>query len=280
MDARDFHNGLLILILGASCLVATAPGRPGASQVLPAAQEPGAFEDYTEAVPGIDVSFRMIALPGTDPKAWISQTEVTWDEYELFYFGGADEASTPEVKQKVDAVSRPTPPYGAPDQGWGTGRRPALGMTLYAAQKYCEWLSALTGKKYRLPTRREWQLACESGSGEESQLGAMAWSKNNTSRMTMEVGTREPNSLGLQDLLGNVGEFVAPGWENQGDPPQRSIPVLGGSYRSREEELNCSEPQMVSEKDCLVTDPQVPKSKWWYSDCFHIGFRVVRAGRP
>ena len=25
----------------------------------------------------------------------------------------------------------------------------------------------------------------------------------------------------------------------------------------------------------LKTDPQMPKSIWWYSDCFHVGFRVV-----
>ncbi len=162
----------------------------------------------------------------------------------------------------------------------GNRKTPGLSMTLYAAQKYCEWLSALTGKTYRLPTRQEWQLACEAGSREEPPLGLVAWSKDNTRRMTMEVGTREPNSLGLQDLLGNVAEFVAPHREIQGDPAQQSIPVLGGSYRTRQEELNCSDPHLVSEKECLVTDPQVPKSKWWYSDCFHIGFRVVRSGRP
>ncbi|MGZ5190792.1 MAG: hypothetical protein ACXWCZ_07200 [Flavisolibacter sp.] len=25
----------------------------------------------------------------------------------------------------------------------------------------------------------------------------------------------------------------------------------------------------------LRTDPQIPKSIWWYSDCFNVGFRVV-----
>ena len=264
----------LRLTLGAICLVSVLSA--GIESVV-LAQEQGPLEDYTETIPGMDVSFRMVALPGTDPKVWISQTEVTWDEYELFYFGGADEESTPEVKQRVDAVSRPTPPYGAPDQGWGTGRRPALTMTLYAAHKYCEWLSALTGKTYRLPAQQEWRLACESGSVEEPQLDRIAWSRGNTRRMTMEVGTREPNSWGLHDLLGNVAEFVAPPVEAPRDPGPRSIPAMGGSYRSRAGELSCSQPQIVSEEECLETDPQDPKSKWWYSDCFHIGFRVVRS---
>ena len=266
----------LRLTLGAICLVSVLPARIETPPVV-LAQPPGTLEDYTETIPGIGVSFRMVALPGTDPKVWISQTEVTWDEYELFYFGGADEESTPEVKQRVDAVSRPTPPYGAPDQGWGTGRRPALSMTLYAAHKYCEWLSALTGKTYRLPVQQEWRLACESGSVEEPPLDTIAWSRDNTRRMTMEVGTREPNSWGLHDLLGNVAEFVAPHVEAPDEPGRRSMPVFGGSYRSQAGELSCSQPQIVSEEECLVTDPQVPKSKWWYSDCFHIGFRVVRS---
>ncbi len=267
----------LCLTLGAICLVSVLPARIETNPVV-LAQEQGPLEDYTETIPGIDVSFRMVALPGTDPKVWISQTEVTWDEYELFYFGGADEESTPEVEQRVDAVSRPTPPYGAPDQGWGTGRRPALSMTLYAAHKYCEWLSALTGKTYRLPAQQEWRLACESGSVEEPPLDTIAWSRDNTRRMTMEVGTREPNSWGLHDLLGNVAEFVAPQVEAPDEPGRQSMPVFGGSYRSQAGELSCSQPQIVSEEECLVTDPQVPKSKWWYSDCFHIGFRVVRSG--
>lgn len=28
-----------------------------------------------------------------------------------------------------------------------------------------------------------------------------------------------------------------------------------------------------------MTDPQMPKSIWWYSDCNHVGFRVVCEGK-
>ena len=54
----------------------------------------------------------------------------------------------------VDAISGPTPPFGFPDQGWGGGDRPAITMTHYAAETFCQWLSKKTGKTYRLPTRR------------------------------------------------------------------------------------------------------------------------------
>ena len=145
------------------------------------------FTDYVEQIPGTMVSFKMIAIPGGSFKMgseekeafhkadespvhnvtvspfFMAEVEVTWDQYWAFYGNTMSEGRTPpetvyanNSNPNVDAISGPTPPFGFPDQGWGGGDRPAITMTHYAAETFCQWLSKKTGKTYRLPTEAEW----------------------------------------------------------------------------------------------------------------------------
>jgi len=51
--------------------------------------------------------------------------------------------------------------------------------------------------------------------------------------------------------------------------------VRGGSFASDAAELRIARRDQTRPDAWLLTDPQQPKSKWWYSDCNDVGFRIV-----
>lgn len=125
------------------------------------------FEQYREPIAGTLVGFDMMPVSGgtvtiPDPAApsggllvevapfWIGKTEVTWDEFDVWMLALDIE---PERRGGIDAESRPSRPYGAPDRGFGHAGFAAISMTFHAAQSYAEWLSEKTGKQYRSTLR-------------------------------------------------------------------------------------------------------------------------------
>ena len=212
----------------------------------------------------------------------------------------------------VDAVSGPTPPFGFPDQGWGMGDRPAITMTHYAATTFCQWLSLRTGRHYRLPTEAEWEYAARggtdtpyffegspkkySGSGLLSKLkGAdtttiashVIYSANSSGK-TQEPSAVKANPFGLKNMLGNVMEYcsdwyaedaysgIADGALDPKGPESGTEHVVrGGTYADDASGVRCATRAHTEHDKWLKTDPQNPKSIWWYSDIKSVGFRVV-----
>jgi formylglycine-generating enzyme required for sulfatase activity len=106
--------------------------------------------------------------------------------------------------------------YNPADEGWGKGNRPAINISWKDAQRYIEWLSKKTGKRYRLPTEAEWEYAARAGTGTAFWWGREA-GKNNANcfdcggqggAMTQPVGSYGTNPLGLHDTAGNVWEWT------------------------------------------------------------------------
>lgn len=331
----NYQHGRMTGIPGAGGNTISGPAFESATPVT-------AFTDYTEQIPGTTVSFNMIAIKGgtfrmgSDKKEafhkedeqpvrnvsissfFMAEIEVTWDQYWAFYSYTMSEGRTPpetvfanNSRPDVDAITGPTPPFGFPDQGWGGGSRPAITMTHYAAETFCQWLSLRTGKKYRLPTEAEWEYAARGGTEtpyffegnpkDFSDEGFMRkffnaktdiisdyiiYDKNSKNR-TQEPDKVKPNPFGLKNMLGNVMEYCADKYapdayaktgENVTDPiatEGEEWVVRGGLYTSDAADLRSAARSHTNHADWLKTDPQQPKSIWWYSDIKGIGFRIV-----
>jgi formylglycine-generating enzyme len=212
----------------------------------------------------------------------------------------------------VDAVSGPTPPYGQPDQNWGMGTRPAITMTYFAAETFCKWLSRETGKNYRLPTEAEWEYAARGGTktpyffegnpkdfSEKGFFGKIFGSKNeNITKFVIyksnSLGKTQPpekvdiNPLGIKNLLGNAAEYCADWYaadayaklsdgakDPKGPVSGEERVVRGGTFKSDAGGVRSAARDYTQTEAWLKTDPQMPKSIWWLSDCNHISFRVV-----
>jgi formylglycine-generating enzyme required for sulfatase activity len=199
-------------------------------------------KNYSETIPGTEVKFEMIAIPGgtflmgspaTEPGRaddegpqhpvqirpfWMEKTETTWDEFDVYFkeMGvESPEENEKRIKEKADAITGPTKPYA--DETFGHGRdgpRPVMCITHHMAMEYCRWLSSKTGKLYRLPTEAEWEWACRAGTttaysfgDDPKKLDDYAWYAKNSEEDTHPVGQKKPNPWGLYDMHGNLAEW-------------------------------------------------------------------------
>lgn len=164
---------------------------------------------------------------------FLGQREVTVSEFETF--------------ARAKGVNRPpfatAPRFSSPQQ-------PVVGVSWKAAAEFCAWRLASEGLAGRLPTEAEWEFAARSagapGTTAREALGAGpsgVFGLDKTEGRPENVGSLEPNPLGLYDMAGNVAEWVldwyAPDTYRIAAPPDPGGPaagvyrvVRGGSWRS------------------------------------------------
>ncbi|MBX3409750.1 MAG: formylglycine-generating enzyme family protein [Phycisphaeraceae bacterium] len=276
---RSHRDVLFVLCV---CL---GPGPMGARALAEppvAAAGPGAVSraGFSQEIPSAAYKIVMVPIPGDDAKGIkpfaISATEVTWDAFDVYAYGldvprGDDGQPMPSTK--ADGVTRPSKPYLPPDRGFGHDGFAAICVSFENAKGFCDWLSARSGKTYRLATEAEWEHACLAGAttryhfgDDATRLGDYAWYYDNTDGAPRAAGTRKPNAWGLFDMHGNVAEWVM---GRDGKPVTK-----GGSFRDDAQDLiaTARRPQSPAWN---ASDPQMPKSQWWLADAPFVGFRIV-----
>ena len=291
------------------------------------------MKPYTEKIPGTEVVFKMVPIKGgkflmgspTDEKGrkadegpqheveikpfWMEEHETTWKEFEQFALKmlRTNRKTDPSSQEKVaDALAWPTPPYNIAaisHDNAGKPGYPASGMTLYAGQVYCKWLTTLTGRYYRLPTEAEWEYACRAGTTDPYSFGKdadeiddYAWWFDNSDSRSQKVKQKKPNAWGLYDMHGNVAEWVleqyAPDTYKNRKPEMFGAPIkqaagegfgqiARGGHCEDDDDANfrCARRLYAVEK-WKLQDPQFPQSIWWVTDAAFVGFRIVRPLEP
>lgn len=106
------------------------------------------------------------------------------------------------------------PPYWS-DPNFSLPDQPVVAPSWFDAVAYCEWLSQITSRRYRLPTEAEWERAAR-GDAEQKQF---PWGdeppetlpnyKQRWKTGPEAAGSAERNAFGLFDMGANVHEWCS-----------------------------------------------------------------------
>ena len=122
-----------------------------------------------------------------------------------------------------------------PEASWSRDRQPVINVSWEDAKQYVGWLSAKTGKSYRLLSEAEWEFAARAGTTTRYSFGNAITPQQaqlSTDRTT-EVGKFPANAWGLHDMHGNVWEWVEDCWNDshKGAPTDGTARTTGECKR-------------------------------------------------
>ena len=127
---------------------------------------------------------------------------------------GARQVTNAEYERFMTAIGVSAPPFWN-DPHFNHPEQPVVGVSWFEAIRYCEWLSANNGARYRLPTEAEWERAARGDVegklypwGDSPPQSRPDYDKRwNTG--PEPVARYAPNEFGLYDTCENVHEWCA-----------------------------------------------------------------------
>lgn len=168
---------------------------------------------------------KLIPVPGT--RVRMSKTECTVAEWKLYLAAEA------------------LPAWQAPNEFPQTDDHPVVNLSWIQAMEFCDWLSAQTGKPWRLPTDAEW-VAANGGPKDYPWGGAYPPKAGDGNYAILPNGAEDPkltgmdnvfgtspvaafraNALGFFDLGGNASEWTADPYGGSSERRAR-----GGDWKS------------------------------------------------
>ncbi len=143
---------------------------------------------------------------------------------------------------------------------------PVVNVSWNDAVAFCDWLSRIEGRTYRLPTEAEWEYACRAGTttlfstGDEPEgvvTVANLAGAGDGFPFTAPVGSFKANAFGVFDMHGNVWEMCAdwfdPNYYSYSPATDPKGPLLGSSRISRGQTWDGGGPDARSaHRDCIA----------------------------
>jgi sulfatase modifying factor 1 len=157
-----------------------------------------------------------------------------------------------EWSRFMEAGAHPPPPCWN-DPNFNDPEQPVVAVSWLDAVSYCEWLSALTARRFRLPTEAEWECAARGGIegtrypwGDDTPTDDARWAKG-----PERVARAAPNGYGLYDVCTNVHEWcsdwyaadyyaVSPPRDPRGPAEGTRRVSRGGSWRHQIKVSRCA----------------------------------------
>lgn len=284
---------------------AVAPGQPDAASVdVQGLPDSGAisFSDQVRAVHGPEMillspgSFRMgdLETDGAGNEGPVRQVTI-----EQSFAAGRYEVTVAQFRRFVEATGYITDAEKGgtcftynkarqwrwqPDTTWRDpgfdqdDSHPVVCVSWRDAVAYADWLSNVTGARYRLPTEAEWEYMARAGTETPWFWGGSQDCKRANcctgtlwlDKQTRQVGSYSANPFGLHDTAGNVWEWTGSAYSER----------LSGLETRLAEPGADSQPRSVRGGSWYRFEPFTRSSSrggnWPQERFSDVGFRVVR----